>query len=151
LPENHSSAITDRHIVKCHILFLSFSQLWICHRVLILSIIYFTRPCNPLDTHKQSETSVSLSSTSVQQHTFQEFAMQTIRNVIRRVVKPSGMRQPEHPPAGIPARSSIRAGYTTYTHTPEAHPYQPLEPTKPYEPYRPTTPDIKAKGAPIIR
>jgi hypothetical protein len=77
--------------------------------------------------------------------------MQTIRNVIRRVVKPSGMRQPEHPPAGIPARSSIRAGYTTYTHTPEAHPYQPLEPTKPYEPYRPTTPDIKAKGAPIIR
>jgi NAD(P)-dependent dehydrogenase (short-subunit alcohol dehydrogenase family) len=29
LPDNLSSAITDRHIVKCHILFLSFSQLWI--------------------------------------------------------------------------------------------------------------------------
>jgi hypothetical protein len=141
LPENHSSAITDRHIVKCHILFLSFSQLWICHRVLILSIIYFTRPCNPLDTHKQSETSVSLSSTSVHQHTFQEFAMQTIRNVIRRVVKPSGMRQPEHPPAGIPARSSLRAGYTTYTHTPDAHPKQSLEGTKPTEQYRSTSPD----------
>jgi hypothetical protein len=67
--------------------------------------------------------------------------MQTIRNVIRRVVKPSGMRQPEHPPAGIPARSSLRAGYTTYTHTPDAHPKQSLEGTKPTEQYRSTSPD----------